>query len=308
MIRKPRTGVRTFAVGAVSAIATTAVLLQPQAATVTAEAPSVRTVAAESDECGEVLTKADGSAWECTFVDEFQGRDLDRDNWLVGESSWSGYRLGQTCFTAERKNVMVRGGALALTAQDEGRPFVCRTPSGDFTTQYTGGHVTTRDAFAQAYGRFEVRAKFPTGRTPGLHGAFWMMPAEPTYGPWPHSGEIDVAEWRSAFGEYVLPSLHYAGRSWWDDTGWGCTQADVSRYHTYVLEWGPDEMRFYQDGELCFRRSWVPDDPLVAPQPFDQPFHLILTMGVGKDSGGNAVSDGTEFPGEFAIDHVKAWQ
>ena len=42
--------------------------------------------------------------------------------------------------------------------------------------------VNTVKGFAQQYGRFETRAKFPYG--PGSHSAVWMLPVS---GSWPSS-------------------------------------------------------------------------------------------------------------------------
>jgi beta-glucanase (GH16 family) len=292
--------------GAVAAVAVAAALLSPVSAPADVGGP-IRTVAAASDECGELLPKAGGGTWECTFVDNFTGNRIDTDKWLVGATSWTGFHTGSTCMVDSHRNVAVRGGALRLTTRRE-RPFTCASAAVDFQTRYTGGHVATRGRFAQAYGRFEVRAQYPKSRKPGVHGGFWMYPAEHTYGPWPHSGEIDVAEWWSELPHHVVPSLHYPGRDFFADSGWSCTIQDVSAWNTYAMEWTPQEMRFFQNGKECWRRSWEPDSPLVAPQPFDQPFNLVLTMGVGQQSGSNAVSEETDLPAEYAIDYVKAWR
>ncbi len=261
-----------------------------------------------SDACGAAIAKADGGAWQCTFVDEFGGSELDGSKWLLGETAWTGFWTGQTCFVRSAKNVAVRRGSLQLTTRREPKPFLCQSPSGSFTTQYTGGHVATRDRFAQTYGRFEVRAQYPASTTAGVHGGFWMYPATHAYGAWPASGEIDVAEWWSSDPGLVMPSLHYPGRNFFADSGWGCRVADATQWHTYTVEWGTDEMRFFIDGSMCWRRSWTPDHPLVAPQPFDQPFNLVLTMGVGEGSGTNVVSPGTQLPATYVIDYVKAWR
>lgn len=264
--------------------------------------------AATTDPCGDLVAKADGTLWSCTFVDQFDGSEIDENKWLVVDTSWSGFRTGLTCFKASTRNVTLRHGALRLITRDEGREFTCKSPTGDFRTRYTGGHVSTRGGFSQTYGRFEVRAQYPVTRTAGVHGAFWLYPAKHTYGAWPASGEIDVAEWWSSEPQLVLPSLHYPGRDFFLDSGWNCRTVNVSEFHTYTVEWSAQEMQFFIDGTLCFSRVWEPDSPLVFPQPFDHPFELILTMGVGGASGLNPVSSTTELPGTYVVDYVKAWR
>ena len=39
--------------------------------------------------------------------------------------------------------------------------------------------VTTYNRFSQAYGRFEIRAKFPAATVQGLQSAFWLWPDNP---------------------------------------------------------------------------------------------------------------------------------
>lgn len=303
---------KRFAVAA-SAVAAALALAPAVPAAQAGSDASVQPTAQGGDDCGDPVAKPSGGTWSCTFVDDFdrrgrQGNKLDGDKWLAADTSWSGYSVGSTCVTGSNRNVSVRGGSLVLTARDEGSPFTCHSPVGDFETQYTGASIGTRGRFAQTYGRFEVRAKFPDSDVPGLHGAFWLYPEKHTYGEWPHSGEVDVAEWWSSTPTMVLPSLHYPGRGFWTDSGWWCSVADAGEFHTYAVEWTPEVMRFYQDGSQCYSRSWQPDSPLEAPQPFDHPFNIVLTMGVGGSSGNNAVTSETELPAHFEVDYVKAWR
>jgi hypothetical protein len=73
------------------------------------------------------------------------------------------------------------------------------------------------------------------------------------------------------------------------------------------MEWYPDVIRFFIDGAMCFERSWTPDG-LLAPQPFDQPFSMILNMGVGTLSGTNPVSADTPLPSTYVVDYAKVWR
>jgi beta-glucanase (GH16 family) len=257
------------------------------------------------DACGRRLGRPGGGRWRCSFVDNFDEDALDTSKWLVGETAWSGFRMGSTCFTAD--NVALDSGDLLLTARDTGQDFSCSSPAGAFTTRYTGAHLGTVGHWAQTLGRFEVRSRYPaTGA--GTHGGFWLYPALPgAYGAWPLSGEIDVAEWWSQVPRSVLPTLHYAG-SGNADTGWGCQVDDPTQWHTYTLIWLRTRMRFLIDGRRCFSRSWRPDSPSIAPQPFDKPFNMILNMAVGDTAGFNAVTSATTLPATYVVDYVKAWR
>ena len=281
-----------------------ALAIQPDTSEAASPPPGVKV---DTDECGPVIAKADGSRWSCSFVDNFTGTALNTNRWVVQDTRQTGFKVGKTCFTRSEDNVRVRDGELLLSAR-EGRSTNCSSTSGRFSTRYTGGMVGTRPSFSQTYGRFEVRARFPSATSAGLHGGFWMYPRDLTYGPWPASGEIDVAEWWSGDPTRLLPTLHYDGRDPNADSGWACRVADQTVDHTYTVEWQRTVMRFSIDGVLCFERSWTPALPQVAPQPFDKPFSMILNMGVGPASGSNKVSWRTSFPGTFAVDYAKAWR
>lgn len=256
------------------------------------------------DVCGATTYKPNGTPWECTFQDDFNDSSLDTSKWSVTTTANSNFYVGQTCLTAD--NVSESNGQLHVTTKRLAQPFVCKTPTGSFTTSYTGGHVSTYTHFSQTYGKFEIRAREPYS-TAGLHSAFWLSPDKLTYGAWPASGEIDVSEWWSNTPTYSVPTLHYTG-SGTKDSGLGCTVADPTAWHTYAVVWEPTEMQFSIDGTTCFTDSWAPAAPLVAPQPFDQPFAMALTMAAGPALGANAVTTQTTFPASYDVDYVKAWK
>jgi beta-glucanase (GH16 family) len=164
--------------------------------------------------------------------------------------------------------------------------------------------IFSKDRFAQTYGRFEVRGKLPPGT--GFQPALWMYSQDLAYGD--RSGEIDLAE---SFGtpDLVSPHIHMHDAADVDHSkGAYCHVANASdAFHTYALEWLPNEFRFLYDGVPCMIvRNWHPAPPLVAPQPFDKPFFILLQLGLGY--GANAPSDSTNFPASLVIDYVHAWR
>ena len=72
--------------------------------------------AADTDPCGTVTTKADGTNWACSYVDNFDGKSLDSSKWIVQQTAATGFRSGLTCFTNSSKNIQVARGELKLTA------------------------------------------------------------------------------------------------------------------------------------------------------------------------------------------------
>ena len=61
------------------------------------------------------------------------------------------------------------------------------------------------------------------------------------------------------------------------------------------------------DGQTCLVDSWDPADPLVKPQPFDQPFMVALTQFLGVQ--GNAFDPATTpLPATTNVDYVRVWK
>jgi beta-glucanase (GH16 family) len=251
--------------------------------------------------------KASGRRYTCTFSDDFDGTVLDRTKWMVQDTRVTGVASGnKDCYLDSPNNISVSGGAVHLTARVEPRVFFCHRGIFSFFTNTSGATIVTKGHFAQAYGRFEFRAALPAYSGPGLHSAMWLYPAENTYGPWPTSGEVDVAEWFSALADHVYPTLHYRGEPPRGDTGEDCAVADPWNYHRYALEWTPTAMRFSYDGQECFAASWTPAPPLSAPQPFDQPFYVVLTQIFGVLF--NHATPATPKVATMDVDWVRVWK
>lgn len=249
--------------------------------------------------CGtQTFYKASGAAWSCTFGDEFDGTAIDTKKWTVQQSPSNG-----SCFVNSPKNVSVAGGALSLTARRESAPVTC----GSLTSDYTSGQVSGYAKYAQTFGRFEIRAKFPASKVAGLQSALWLWPSSPTkYGAWPLSGEIDIAEMYTTYPDRAIPYLHYNSPS--DDmsvTNNYCLIDDVSAFHTYVLEWTSTNLKVTFDGQTCLDHTIKSVSPLAAPAPFDSPFFVVLTQMLGV--GANAPTSSTELPATTQVDYVRIW-
>jgi beta-glucanase (GH16 family) len=259
--------------------------------------------------CGDTILKADGVPWKCTFDDEFNGTSLNTTKWTVQQTPTSGYATGplgyHACYIDRPENVSVSGGYLALTARKEASTFNC---GAFFKTQYTAGSVSGFGKFSQAYGRFEVRALVPQAAVPGLQESFWLWPVNSTkYGAQPASGEIDIAELYSQYPTLAMPYIHYKPGVFDPNlTSYKCT-IDITKFHTYTLEWTPSSLTVIYDGNTCLVDNWKPAAPLVAPQPFDQPFFLALTqaLGIATNSFDPAT---TPLPATTLVDYARIWK
>lgn len=271
-------------------------------------------VAGADDACGETILKADGTPWVCTFADDFEGDSLDPTKWDALATAESSFRSGPECYLGERpENVEVSDGRLRLTARQEPAPLTCQDQhAGSFETEYTGASVSSTGRFSQTYGRFEIRAKVPAPGVAGLHEAFWLWPDNPLkYGPWPYSGEIDIAEGYSLHSDRMIPFIHYVYSEWdWNVTNNYCVIPNLAtEFHTYVLEWTTEYLRISYDGQVCIEDHWKPAAPQQKPQPFDHPFFVVLTQALGVEGTGNAFQPGvTPLPATTEVEYVRVWQ
>jgi beta-glucanase (GH16 family) len=256
--------------------------------------------------CGTAtLHKAIGGDWTCTFDDEFSGYSLNSDKWTAMDTTTTNFSAGVECYTPS--NVAVNGSSLVLTASRLRAPIQC---GKSLTTQYLSGMVTTK--FAQAYGRFEMRAKMPVGV--GMQPAFWMLPATPYVNNSYEYGEIDVAEAWGAYPNLVSPHLHYVTTPT-PMSGVNCTVPNSSGTpHTYALEWTPTQMQFIYDGTTCWTTTWEPLWPYApsgatSPVPFDQPFYVMIELAInGSSVPSNQVTARTKMPAKMTIDYLRVWK
>jgi beta-glucanase (GH16 family) len=167
---------------------------------------------------------------------------------------------------------------------------------------------TAMGRFSQTYGRFEIRAKVSAARVTGLQSSLWLWPVDSSrYAP-ASSGEIDIAEMFSQYGDRAVPYIHY--KPFLVDafaTNTLCFISNLAAFHTYTLEWTETSLRITYDGKTCLVNNWNPADPLEKPQPFDQPFFILLTQALGVGSN-EFDPDGTPLPATTEVDYVRAWQ
>jgi beta-glucanase (GH16 family) len=269
---------------------------------------------------GESVVKADGTAWQCTFDDEFGGTALDTDNWVPQLTSNSQYTTGptgsQACYVSTPANISVVGGYLNLTAKKEAAPFTCTSgATGSFNTQYTSGMVISKSKFSQQYGRFEVRAKLPQSIVKGLQETLWLYPTNAgLYGStWPESGEIDFAEMYSVKHGSDVPYIHYqadaaaTNRTTHTNVVTAACAITFTDFNSYSIVWQPGTLTISVNGKTCLIDNYVATG-LTPPAPFDQRFFLALTQALGTSTNGNAFSPTkTKLAATTQIDYVRAW-
>lgn len=268
--------------------------------------------------------------WTLVWNDEFDGDTIDRSKWdfEIGNGfydyrnhawvpGWGNEELQY--YTAEPANAFQRDGVLHLRALKESL-HGCGYTSARIRTKARDG----RALFAKQYGRFEFRARVPTGK--GLWPAIWMLPLEERHGAWAASGEIDVMEIHAEDPHKVLGTTHFGSvfpnRALDTHVLPLPDGGSVEDWHVYAVEWEPGEIRWEFDGHQWARQDfwWScsrtvdgagvpaagPEDINPWPAPFDQPFYLVMNVAVGGNFPG-APDAATRFPAELAVDYVRVY-
>ena len=110
-----------------------------------------------------------------------------------------------------------------------------------------------------------------------------MLGADIDDRPWPWCGEIDVTE---LVGKDPLQSYGYlhgllSGGFGGRGTTVSMPNGFASEYHTYAVDWLPDQVDWYLDGVLFGSQPKVDKDWV-----FDHPFYLIVNLAMGGNLGG----------------------
>ncbi|MGE5537733.1 MAG: carbohydrate-binding domain-containing protein [Gemmatimonas sp.] len=234
------------------------------------------------DEFNSFTWSPDGSSgYKTTFY--FGGREL----WGNGDQQYySDPSVGVNPFS-------LANGALHITAAPA-------APGSNPDNQpYTSGMISTEGMFTQTYGYFEARIEVASG--PGMWSSFWMLPGDKSWPP-----EIDALE---AFGT-TNPNgdgggnLAYHGQISTnrnlDGGSWAAVNGDIhTEYHTYGVDWEPDVIRWYIDGQLLGENQ---KGTVATPATTDVPMYMLATLAVGGWAGPNAGETSV-----MGIDYIRAY-
>jgi len=171
------------------------------------------------------------------------------------------------CNTNNTRNVHVFNGTLVITAISQKH----------LNKDYTSGKIITKQGFT--YGRFEIRAALPKGKM--LRPEILMIPVISSP-DWARNGLIEIMtnnqskNLGSGFHRDV-PPVHSSQEF--------TTSANLNEFHTYSIEWNKLAIRWFFDDINHFTLSIDDISGTIytkSGQPFDQPFRLVIQLGVGS--------------------------
>ncbi len=249
------------------------------------------------------LKEADHSqpSWQLVWADEFSVNGLpDSSKWGydVGGHGWGNQE--KQYYTARRyENARVENGMLIIEAR---RDFY----EGH---EYTSARLVSRNKGDWTYGKFEIRAKLPSGR--GTWPAIWMLPTQWTYGngSWPDNGEIDIMEHVGYNPGVVHASIHchtYNHSIQTQKTATIPVPDATTAFHVYSLIWNSAKIEIFVDDRLYF--TFANEGTGWQVWPFDKDFHLLLNIAVGGTWGGAQGIDTSIFPQQMVVDYVRVYQ
>lgn len=252
---------------------------------------------------------ASAQTWTLVWSDEFNGpagSPVDGTKWAfdIGGGGWGNNELEY--YTNSTRNAAMDGnGNLVITAIKEALPRKNRCWYGQ--CQYSSARIKTKGKFERSYGRFEARIQVPYGQ--GLWPAFWMLGNNIDAVSWPNCGEIDIMENIGREPSTVHGTIHGPGYSGANGIGAAYVLpggAFSDGFHVFAVEWQPNAIRWYVDGNLYQSRTPA-DLPAGAVWVFDHPFFMLLNVAVGGFWPGNPDAT-TVFPQRMYIDYVRVYQ
>lgn len=217
-----------------------------------------------------------GSA-DVVWFDDFSSGEVDRDKWnvrttgrVVNDELQAYVDSSETVYV-ERETPGSDNHVLVLHARyrpgfsAEGRRF-----------EVVSGRLDTRERFRFMYGSVSARIKLSAG--PGLWPAFWVMGD----GQWPDIGEIDVME-SVGDPDWVSCAVHgpgYSGEAGLVNKLYFADGSAATDWHTYSVDWAPDELTFMVDGTVVYRVT-KPMVEFSGSWAFDNEKFLVLNLAVG---------------------------
>lgn len=225
----------------------------------------------------------EGDRWILVWSDEFNvDGPPDPRVWAfdIGDWGW-GNREPQYYTEGRLQNARCENGRLVIEARRD------REDDG-----WSSARLTTRGRMSLLYGKIEFRAKATSGD--GNWAAIWLLgDAYRDEVSWPYCGEVDI--------------LENVGREIDDKTGDGTAHFSChtrayyfkqnnhisvrkqipqlgGKFHTYALEWTPQAMQIYFDGERVYTYDKNANE---LEFPFNEPQNLIINMAMGGGMGGD---------------------
>ncbi len=225
------------------------------------------------------LNNGSGGTWSPAYDWAPHGRTSgDTSSWQVNPA-WGPTSGGDANVFSDNNGVLsiaIKPTPGNISGSVEGRPYLT-------------GELTTRNSFSQTYGYFEMNAKL--SGAPGAINAFWLLPAD---GSWPP--ELDAMEIVGNNPSTLVMTTHSKTNG--TNPLWADIPNSSQGFHTYGVDWEPDKVTWYFDGNAVKQAN--------TPADMNKPLYMVLSTQTGT-SGSWA---GAPNPGQSSameVNYVRAY-
>lgn len=265
---------------------------------------------------GEVEQALTGG-WMLTFVDNFDGTTLDRNNWTP-------MNLPAGAFNGEwQQYVDDEGSSGTFDVAGDGMLRIYVRYNGGGFGGYKSARIVSKNKVEKSQGAWETRIKlWKSAGAQGLWPAVWFLGHNINQSPvlhsdetvcWPMYNPNDTNATGAANEIDLFEAVTNTGLvqgNFIKDWGGGCEVYDgrnfvtpygVSLYdwHTYRLEWSGDNARLLVDGAT--KRTLAAAD---WNNVWDNKYFVLMNEAIGGNLGGT-VSFGPNDSAGMAVDYVK---
>ncbi len=264
----------------------------------------VFTLLREHQETTKTLTQSmDGTEWVLAWSDEFDGSSLDTSKWIYDFGDWGWGNNELQYYTDSRtENTRIEDGVLVIEARKD-----------DVGAKWTSARLTTRGKQSFLYGKIEFKARVPSGK--GNWTAGWTLGAAYVDEiDWPYCGEIDIMESvgyevNDETGDGIAHCSMHTPAYYFKKETQITSKTEVENisgeFHTYAVEWTPEEIRGYVDDKHYYTYA---ENANELEWPFDQPQNIILNLAMGGGWGGAQGMDETLTSQKLEIDYVRVYE
>ncbi|WP_282049067.1 glycoside hydrolase family 16 protein [Maribacter aquivivus] len=243
-----------------------------------------------------------GDFWDeatLAWSDEFNGNELNKDNWSVEIYKGGQENTEQQDYTDE--NYEVSNGTLKISA---------RKQIEDNTPVITSSRLHSKFEFK--YGRIEYRVKLPAEKGNGLWAASWLLGSNfRTTGN--EAGIISIMRYFSHLPNQVNSSIislddinnNNPNRESYSPITINSAEEE---FHIYGMLWTNSYIKFYIDDINNITNVYA--RPIIANStnwPFDNSFLAVVNMAVGGEFGGVEGVDESIFPNSFEVDYIRVY-
>lgn len=247
---------------------------------------------------------ADGTEeYKLVFADEFDGEDGSLPNAEFWHNStrenptWK--RFTSQTAEGQARTAFLRDGKLVTRC-------IANNIAEEGNVDMISGAIESSDKVYYNYGRIEGRLR--TTPHTGNFPAFWLMPQDNSAG-WPNAGEIDLWEQIDTENKtYHTVHTHVTYDLNRAKPNSGSAYTNAADYHIISMDWEPDLLTWYVDGEKAFSYAKSTDQSLLdlGQWPFDKPFYVILNQSVGNGTWAKPCDVSFEY--ETLFDYVRIYQ